>query len=156
MTKPVNRDGLSLILKKYTITNIPGPVLLIEDDLVTRKVAREMLEKEGWKVREAANGLDALDYMERETPGLIVLDLLMPEMDGFEFAACVRKREEWRSIPIVVLTARELRSEDLLRLNGYVEKVLPVEGDSYEALLDQVRDLLVNCTAQAPVERLVA
>jgi CheY-like chemotaxis protein len=106
-----------------------------------------VLEAEGWKVCEAENGREALECMEWERPSLILLDLIMPVMDGFEFAAHVRKHDEWRSIPIVVLTAHDLSGENLLRLNGYVEKILPVEGDSYEALLTQVRDLLLDCTA---------
>ena len=73
--------------------------------------------------------------MERERPSLILLDLMMPEMDGFEFAIEVRERDEWRSIPIVVLTAHDLTSEERRRLNGYVEKILQKEGDSREALL---------------------
>jgi CheY-like chemotaxis protein len=82
------------------------------------------------------------------------MDLIGPEMDGFEFAAQVRKHDEWRSIPIVVLTTHDLTSGDLLRLNGFVEKILPKEeGDSREVLLHQVRDLLADFTAlrQAPI-----
>ena len=92
--------------------------------------------------------------MERDRPSLILLDLTGPEMDGFEFAAQVRKHDEWRSIPIVVLTAHDLSSEERLRLNGFVEKILPKEeGDSREVLLHQVRDLLTDCTTrrQAPM-----
>ena len=90
-TKPVDRARLSQILKKYTCPNPPCPVLLVEDDPATREVTRTILEKEGWKVSEAENGRVALECMERERPSLIVLDLMMPEMDGFEFAARVRK-----------------------------------------------------------------
>src|SRR5205814_2047356 len=85
--------------------------------------------------------------MERERPGLILLDLMMPVMDGFEFAAHVRKHDTWRSIPIVVMTAHDLSAEDLLRLNGFVEKIIPTGGASYDTLQNQVRDLLLNCTA---------
>jgi signal transduction histidine kinase/CheY-like chemotaxis protein len=147
-TKPVDRHRLAQILKKYTCANPPCPVLLVEDDLETREVTRAILEKEGWKVSEAKNGLAALDSMRRERPTLILLDLMMPEMDGFEFAAQVRMHDEWRLIPIVVLTAHDLDSEERLRLSGYVEKILlKDEGDSREALLRQVRDLLLDCTA---------
>jgi CheY-like chemotaxis protein len=75
------------------------------------------------------------------------MDLIVAETDGFEFVARVRKHDEWRSIPIVVLTAQDLSSEERLRLNGFVEKILPKEeGDSREVLLHQVRDLLADCT----------
>ncbi len=153
-TKPVDRQRLSKILKKYACPNPPCPVLLVEGDPATREVTRAILEKEGWRVREAENGRAALECMERDRPSLILMDLIVPEMDGFEFAAQVRKHDEWRSIPIVVLTAHDLSSEERLRLNGFVEKILPKEeGDSREVLLHQVRDLLADCTAprQAPI-----
>jgi CheY-like chemotaxis protein/anti-sigma regulatory factor (Ser/Thr protein kinase) len=153
-TKPVNRQRLSKILKKYACPNPPCPVLLVGGDPATHEVTRTMLEKEGWRVHEAKNGRAALECMERDRPSLILMDLIAPEMDDFEFAAQVRKRDEWRSIPIVVLTAHDLSSEQRLRLNGFVEKILPKEeGDSREVLLHQVRDLLANCTAprQAPI-----
>jgi len=146
-TKPVDREGLSQILKKYTVPSPPSPVLLVEEDSDNRDMARTMLEMDGWQVCEAKNGHEALACMERERPSLILLDLIMPEMDGFEFAAHVRRHDEWRSIPMIVMTAHDLSSEDLLRLNGYVEKILPTEGDSHDALLNQVRDLLLDCTA---------
>jgi signal transduction histidine kinase/CheY-like chemotaxis protein len=141
-TKPVDRARLSQILKKYTCPCPPCPVLLVEDDQKTREVTRTILEKEGWKVREAENGRVALESMERERPRLIVLDLMMPEMDGFEFVARVRKKLEWRSIPIVVLTAYDLTTKERRRLNGYVETILRKGGDSREALLHQLRDFL--------------
>jgi CheY-like chemotaxis protein len=75
-----------------------------------------------------------------------VLDLMMPEMDGFEFAARVRQKIEWRLIPIVVLTAYDLSLEDRRRLNGYVETVLQKVGDSRDALLHQLREFLDDFT----------
>ena len=146
-TKPLDRARLSQVLKKYTCPHPPCPVLLVEDDPATREVTRAILEKEGWTVSEAENGRVALDAMVRERPCLIVLDLMMPEMDGFEFATRVRGHPEWRSIPIVVLTARDLTPEERQRLNGYVEKVIRNAGDSREALLHQLRDLLDDCAA---------
>ncbi|MFL6279372.1 MAG: response regulator, partial [Vicinamibacterales bacterium] len=103
-TKPVNRRRLSQILKKFTCRRPPCPVLVIDDDAMTRSLTRTIMEKEGWKVSEAENGVEALKLMEKNRPSLIFLDLLMPEMDGFTFAAEVRMRPEWRSIPIVVVT----------------------------------------------------
>jgi signal transduction histidine kinase/DNA-binding response OmpR family regulator len=141
-TKPVDRRRLAEILRKHTCGNPPCPVLLVEDDPSTRALTRKMLEKEGWKVSEAENGRVALESMERERPRLILLDLMMPEMDGFEFAQRVRTHPEWRQIPIVVLTAMDLTSADRQRLNGYVEAIIRKAGDSRASLLNQVRDLL--------------
>ncbi|MHB8636923.1 MAG: hybrid sensor histidine kinase/response regulator [Fimbriimonadaceae bacterium] len=151
-TKPVDRLRLGRILKKYACPNPPCPVLLVEDDAATRVITRNILEKEGWKVTEAENGRVALECMDRERPSVIVLDLMMPEMDGFEFVECVRSRPEWRLIPIVVLTATDLGAEDRKRLNGSVETVLHKGGSSREALLAQVRDLVANCSTRSPSE----
>jgi CheY-like chemotaxis protein len=143
-TKPVNRRRLSQILRRFTCLTPPCPVLVIDDDPAIRKLTRSMLEKAGWSVSEAGNGVEALESMERERPRLIFLDLMMPKMDGFEFAAEVRRHPEWRSIPIVVVTSRDLTVEDRRRLNGHVETILAKQGDSREELLAQVRDLLAD------------
>jgi CheY-like chemotaxis protein len=112
-----------------------------------------MLEKEGCAVSEAGNGIEGLASMERDLPSLILLDLMMPEMDGFAFAAEVRRHREWRSIPIVVLTSQDLTHEDRRRLNGNVETVVMKQGDSGESLLVRVRDLLADISAaRAPRE----
>jgi signal transduction histidine kinase/CheY-like chemotaxis protein len=156
-TKPVNRRRLSQILRKYTCLNPPCPVLVIDDDPSARAVTRTMLEKEGWAVTEAENGIEALKVMESERPSLIFLDLMMPEMDGFAFAAEIGRHPEWRSIPIVVVTAQDLTNDDRRRLNGHVERILRKHGDSRESLLEQVRDLLAigntTRTAVHPVKR---
>jgi PAS domain S-box-containing protein len=146
-TKPVDRARLSQILKKYTCPHPPCPVLLVEDDPATRQATRAILEREGWKVSEAENGRVAMECMERERPRLILLDLMIPEMGGFEFASWLRRHPKWRSIPIVVVTAYALSAEERRRLSGYVEKILQKEGDSHEELLHQLRDLLDDCAA---------
>ncbi|HEX8153178.1 MAG TPA: response regulator [Thermoanaerobaculia bacterium] len=146
-TKPVNRRQLSAMLKKYRRPDLTAPVLVIDDDEATRSLTRAMLEKDGWSVSEAENGLTALASMERERPSLIFLDLMMPEMDGFAFAAEVGRHAEWRSIPIIVVTAQDLTADDRRRLNGHVETILRKHGESRESLLEQVRDLLAVSTA---------
>jgi CheY-like chemotaxis protein len=145
-TKPIERARLSQTVKKYACPHPPCSVLLIEDNPVARELTRRILEKEGWKVSEAENGRVALECMERERPSLILLDLMMPEMDGFEFAVRVRQNRDWRLIPIVVLTARDLSGDERRRLNGSVETILQKAGDSSEALLQQLRDLLDDYT----------
>ena len=128
ITKPVDRQHLSQILKKYTCPNPPCPVLMVEDDPATRSMTRKILEKEGWKVTEAEHGREALECMAQERPSLILLDLMMPEMDGFEFVERVRQHPEWRAIPIVVVTAKDLTARERQRLNGYVETILQQGG----------------------------
>jgi signal transduction histidine kinase/DNA-binding response OmpR family regulator len=152
-TKPVNRRRLSQMLKKFTCVQPPCPVLVIDDDASARALVRTFLEREGWAVTEAENGVEALARMRIERPSLIFLDLMMPEMDGFAFASEVRRHPEWRSIPIVVVTARDLTQDDRKRLNGNVETIIRKSGESREVLLEQVRDLLAASPAtRVPVK----
>ena len=142
LTKPVDWERLAVTLQKYRCAHPPCPVLIVEDDGDMREMLRRRLEKEGWVVTEAANGRAALERVADKRPELILLDLMMPEMDGFLFLEEVRKRQEWRSIPIVVVTAKELTPEDSLRLTGSVEKILQKGDYSREELLRTVRDLV--------------
>jgi CheY-like chemotaxis protein len=109
-----------------------------------RQMVRQMLEREGYAVVEADHGQQALVRVAEQVPELILLDLLMPEMDGFQFVEELYTHEEWRSIPIVIVTARDLTEEDRLRLNGYVEQILQKGMYSREALLAEVRQLVAT------------
>ena len=142
VTKPVNRRRLSKILKRYSCSTPQCPILVVDDEPLTRGTMRKMLEKYDCRVIEAENGEVALESMKQDRPSLIFLDLLMPVMDGFEFAKQMRLHDEWRTIPIVVVTAAELSSAERHRLNGYVETILNKEGGSKQQLMRQVMKAL--------------
>ena len=144
VAKPFERERLAAVLRKYK-ADVPHPVVLVvDDDPATREVLRRALEHDGWSVREAANGRVALDAVRRDKPRLIVLDLMMPEMDGFEFVAELRKTESDRSIPVVVVTAKDLTPEDRRRLNGHVGSVFHKGAFSREELVREIRLLLYS------------
>ena len=88
---------------------------------------------------EAENGRVALEQVARHKPELILLDLIMPEMDGFEFLAELRKKEIWQSIPVVVLTSKDLSPGERLQLIGNVERILQKGAYSRDTLLREVR-----------------
>lgn len=142
ITKPLRAEVLLKTLRKYGCENPPCPVMVVEDDDYTRKLVREILESEGWRVSEAENGKVALRVMAENRPAVIVLDLMMPEMDGFQFIEAMRVHEEWRRIPIVVVTALDLSGDERQRLNGYVQKVIQKGQYQSEELLQQVLDLV--------------
>jgi CheY-like chemotaxis protein len=142
LTKPIDRDRLNAILKKHQRDRSPKTLLLVEDDAPTREMMHRLLEKEGWTVMEAENGHIALERMSDIQPELILLDLMMPEMDGFTFVHELQQHESWRSIPVVVLTARDITPEDRQQLNGYVENILQKGAYTCEALLSQVSQLV--------------
>ena len=103
---------------------------------------RRLLVGEGWAVTAAGNGREALDRLKSERPNLILLDLMMPEMDGFEFLAEFRKTPTFASTPVIVVTAADLTLEDRRRLDGGVEHILQKATPNREDFLRQVRDLI--------------
>jgi len=117
-------------------------LLVVDDDEGSRALVRQAVEREGWSVAEAANGVQALDAMAAARPDAIVLDLMMPEMDGFEFLQKLRERQEWRDIPVVVVSAMDLTAADRARLNGHVEAVVRKSGQDREHLMGEVRQML--------------
>jgi CheY-like chemotaxis protein len=140
LTKPVDWKRLTGILRQYQRADAACRVLLVEDDARTRKMLRTRLKKHGWPVTEAENGRLALEHIAEQVPDLILLDLMMPEMDGFQFVDQLRLNEAWRSIPIIVVTAKDLTEEDRRRLNGYVESILQKGAYEPEELLREVCD----------------
>jgi CheY-like chemotaxis protein len=145
MTKPVDRERLSALLRETTRAG--SSILVVDDDPAAREIVRRQLEGDGWRVEEASNGREALAHVEARRPALIVLDLSMPEVDGFSVVAELRARAEWRDIPVVVLTAKEMTAADREALNGGVKRVLQKGAVSREMLLSDVRELLASATA---------
>lgn len=142
MTKPIEADRLIELLNKYKNGRPTGPVLVVEDDASTRELIRRTLESAGWKVIEAENGRVGLQRLAQARPQVIILDLMMPEKDGFEFIQDLRKNEAWRDIATIVVTAKDLTEEDRLRLNGYVQKVLQKGEFSLESLSQVIGSLV--------------
>jgi len=144
----VTRDQLATVLRKYRAKKVTCTVMVIEDDVATREMVRRMLNKEGWQVLETDNGLNALNLLQKQKPNLILLDLMMPEMDGFEFILHLRQHEEWSTIPVVVLTAKDITIDDRIWLNSRVDTVFQKGAYQREELLSQLRQLLVKATSK--------
>ena len=138
LTKPVDRDVLHERLARYLDADGSSSVLLVEDDENTRQVMARTLSKAGCQTREAANGQEALDSLAAGKPDLILLDLMMPVMDGFDFLLEMRANSTWRKIPVIVLTAKDLTDDDRRVLSGRVEQI--VEKGAQD--IDQVVDLI--------------
>ncbi|CUW39307.1 putative Signal transduction histidine kinase [Magnetospirillum sp. XM-1] len=142
MSKPIDRDQLAAVLSRFKDRGPIERILVVEDDHTNREMLRRMLAKEGWSVVEAANGRIALDRVAEAPPDLILLDLMMPEMDGFEFVAELRGHAEWHAIPVVVLTAKDINQEDRDRLAGCVQKVLQKGSADKDSLLAELKRLI--------------
>jgi PAS domain S-box-containing protein len=137
LVKPVDRDRLSAVLRRHHLDPAARRVLVVDDDDDLRRRLRRLLEKDGWAVDEAADGREALDRLAAR-PSLVLLDLLMPRMDGFEFLARLRERDEARSVPVIVLTAKDLSAADHARLRGSIEAVHQKGSLGAEQLLAEV------------------
>jgi CheY-like chemotaxis protein len=145
LVKPVDRERLRKALASCCLDDAPSRVLVVEDDPHTRGWLSRILREDGWEVAEAENGLVALGRMSIAHPDLILLDLLMPEMDGFEFVEELRQHEETRHLPIVVLTAADLSEEDYDRLNGSIKRILHKRPSGREEILSTMREVVADC-----------
>jgi CheY-like chemotaxis protein len=147
LVKPIDPGRLVGALRRYWCGSAPCSVLIVEDHSAVREMMGRALARAGWRVAEAADGRAALEVLTRARPDLILLDLMMPRMDGFAFAAALREDPRWRSIPVVVITAKELTAEDRRDLHGRVQRVYEKSQYSRGELLREVRDLVAGCVA---------
>jgi hypothetical protein len=145
LQKPVNRKELLRMAQHYADPQAGAHALIVEDDEPARVLMQKTLAESGWQVSEAENGAVALQRVAACTPDVILLDLMMPVMDGFEFVVELRKREEFRSIPIIVVTAKDLTKGDRDRLDGAVERIVHRSTFTREDLLQQIRNLAARC-----------
>jgi CheY-like chemotaxis protein len=143
LTKPVSREDLVSTLSRYCL-NPPCDLLLVEDDTPTRELYSRAARRLGWRVMEAADGAQALQCIAEKVPDLILLDLMMPELDGFGVIEALQRESRWRDIPVVVATAKELTAGDRERLNGYVEAVVSKNTQNIDELIDYVVEALAR------------
>jgi signal transduction histidine kinase/DNA-binding response OmpR family regulator len=143
LTKPVDRGTLVSVLKRHLPSGDKSrSILIVEDDPDTQELFLRSAQREGWTGRTAANGRIGIQRIKEQIPELILLDLMMPEMDGFEFLNELRKVEAWREIPVIVVTAKNLTDEDLAQLRGTTQRIVQ-KGDSTPTnLVGEIRRIL--------------
>jgi signal transduction histidine kinase/CheY-like chemotaxis protein len=142
LTKPINPKELIRLLARVQRREIAPDVLIVDDDQTTRDVLRRMLIKEGWTVREAANGTEGLEQLARAVPAVMVLDLMMPGVDGFEVLRAVRQDPSWRDLPVVIVTSKDLSKEELEWLRGNAIDVFQKGAYSRAELISAVRAMV--------------
>ena len=144
--KPIDRNRLLPVLLRYR-SHSAGLALVVDDDPAARELVRRTLESDGWKVVEADNGRTALERVASQIPSVILLDLMMPEMDGFEFVEQLRTRPEGRSIPIIAITAKDLNADERAQLSGQVTDILQKGSYDRDQLLEEVSALVAQCAS---------
>jgi adenylate cyclase len=153
LTKPIDRDKLVDLVQRFRAASGPTRVLVVDDDATQRERIHFWLASQQWSLSEAENGRVALSRLQREPqPDVILLDLMMPEMDGFELVAELQRHPEWRRIPVIIITARDLSLEDHARLNSGVKTIMMKEAFSPAKLIERIRDLV----SKSPVPEVVS
>jgi CheY-like chemotaxis protein len=141
MTKPVDRERLVSVLRGICNSS-ERRILLVDDDEIMRESVRRALEQDRWAVAEAGNGRVALERLAEQRPDVIMLDLMMPEMDGFEFLVAMRAQADWQDIPVLIVTAKDLSAEERARLQGDVERIMQKNASELDELLHELGRLL--------------
>ena len=146
--KPIDRSKLEAVLSRFESASDSESILVVEDDPGVREMLCRQLEKANWRVIEAKNGKEALRQLDKHLPKLILSDLMMPEMDGFELVHQLRQHEQWRSIPVIILTAKSITSEDRQKLNGEVSQIFEKGSYNRSELLEELNRLLDDALAR--------
>ncbi len=153
LIKPIDRDRLVRAVEKCCPRGAPRHVLIVEDDAPTSELMGRALRQIDCGVTQAENGRVGLERLNEVLPDAILLDLMMPEMDGFEFIARVRAESRWRRIPIIVVTAKTLTAEDRARLNGQVQRLVHKGEYSGKAVLAALDELVPRHARRASSDR---
>jgi len=146
--KPVDREKLVNAVTRCVRYGDTAPILIVDDDSAQRDLLKRTLEKDGWETIRAHNGRAALEAIRSRTPSIIILDLMMPEMDGFELIHKLRKYPDTREIPVIVLTALELSNADRSMLAGMTTEVIRKGAASRDEVLKIVKDLVQSARNQ--------
>jgi PAS domain S-box-containing protein len=140
LVKPVDRKRLVKVLGRYARHIGEQPVMLVEDDALASEMMMRTIEREGWQACCASDGVEALRMLENGLrPGVMLLDIMMPNMDGFEMLDRLKANPEWADIPVVVVSAAVLTTDERERLSMHVEQILQKGEYTPSELVEQVR-----------------
>ncbi len=149
VTKPVDRARLTAILREHCASPSNASILVVEDDLPTREALCHSLTSMGYEAHATVNGRDGLNWLANNpVPNLILLDLMMPEMDGFEFLRELRARPAFANVPVIVVTAKDLTREDARILSGQTDGVVTKDQTYLTELAAVVRGRLARQPAR--------
>ena len=140
LIKPVDRDSLCRALQRYEGRG--KEVLVTDDDPDVIDLTRQLLEEDGWTVRAASNGQEALDAMAEKMPDVMLLDLMMPVMDGFETLRRVRDNPGTKNLPIIVITAKDLGADEVENLRANASRVIEKDGLDRGRILRELREAM--------------
>ncbi len=149
LTKPIDRKRLLSVLETHLADQVSPTILVVEDDVNAREIMGRFLQRQDWTVDLASNGREALQYLDNHLPNLIVLDLMMPEMDGFEFIQMLRQNSDWQGVPVIVVTAKALTASDQQQLEG-VARVYQKADLNRQELLSELQAMVSTKAVSMP------
>jgi signal transduction histidine kinase/DNA-binding response OmpR family regulator len=142
LSKPVDKERLIKVVDKHIARSARGPILVIEDDPDTLEITCGFLVQAGWSIQAAENSREAIEIIEKSPPMLILLDLMMPEMDGFEVIKKLRYHPQWQLIPIIVITSVELSTSEYAQLSKQVQNIFQKGKYELQDLLNEVNEVV--------------
>lgn len=149
LSKPIDKDRLLAVLRRSVRTQLGGPVLIVDDNDSLRESLREILRFEGWDVSAVPTAESAFSEIGRNPPSLIVLDLMMPGMGGFEFLDQLRNNPRWKDIPVLVMSGKDLTHEELAILQRNADKVINKAAFNHDDLVIEVYNVLKQSLSEA-------
>jgi CheY-like chemotaxis protein len=138
LTKPVDVDTLGGAILRLAASGRAQSALIVDDNEESRAMLRKPLENMGWQIHEAPGGAEALEMCASLKPGLVLLDLMMPDVDGFEFLSRLRSSESGRETPVLVVTAMDLDTQQRERLRQQAAAVVSKSALRGNELIAQV------------------
>jgi threonine synthase len=136
------QEGLLSALSQVAPERFPK-IAIVEDTAEARRLIRRILQSQGsFTILEASNGREGLELIQRELPDLVILDLMMPEMDGFTVIEALRAKQETATIPVIVATAKELTPDEKNRLSGQIQSLMQKGDFLNDEFLEEVKALI--------------
>lgn len=136
------QEGLLSALNQVAPERFPK-IVIVEDTTEARRLIRRILQSQGnFTILEAANGREGLELIQRELPDLVILDLMMPEMDGFTVIEALRSNQETATIPVIVATAKELTPDEKNRLGGHIQALMQKGDFLNDEFLEEVKSFI--------------
>ncbi len=140
--KPISRDELLDAMRRVCRASPEKPILVVDDNPDDIEILRAFLEGEGFKIETCSGGEEAIAWLRSNKPGLVLLDLMMPHVSGFDVLGFIRGREDLADVPVIIVSARELDDKDREFLNDRITAVIQKRGLTQDTLLEGISQAL--------------
>jgi PAS domain S-box-containing protein len=156
VTKPIDKEKLLVEIRGLN-TNVVD-VMVVDDSEIDRNLTSDILDKDGINVIKANGGAECIELLKIKIPDILVLDLMMPEIDGFQVLDYIRSNKETHDLPVVIVTAKDLSAKEKFILSGKVSSILQKSGKRTNDVFDEIKRIInelekQNAVALKPVKK---